>query len=215
MFPIRDVRGPDGRVRRADHAELARSPRAGRSTTTPPKRRCSRRASCSTASTSPATPAAPAGYLAVVEGYTDVMMAHQCGVPQVVATMGTALNARHVAQLRRYVPKVVLVFDADDGGETGVGPGAGTVRRRRTWNSPSPRCRTASTRATCSSSPDGAETFKQGARRRPWTRSTSSSNQLLERTPSTVASRRQPADRRRDPRRDRRWPRQCRARRRR
>ena len=61
-----------------------------------------------------------AGYLAVVEGYTDVMMAHQCGVPQVVATMGTALNARHVAQLRRYVQKVVLVYDADAGGTTGV-----------------------------------------------------------------------------------------------
>lgn len=60
------------------------------------------------------------GYLAVVEGYTDVMMAHQCGVPQVVATMGTALNARHVAQLRRYVPKVVLVYDADAGGFSGV-----------------------------------------------------------------------------------------------
>ena len=63
---------------------------------------------------------ASTGYLAVVEGYTDVMMAHQCGVPQVVATMGTALNARHVSQLRRYVPKVVLVYDADAGGYTGV-----------------------------------------------------------------------------------------------
>jgi len=63
---------------------------------------------------------ASVGYLAVVEGYTDVMMAHQCGVPQVVATMGTALTARHVAQLRRYAPKVVLVYDADAGGMTGV-----------------------------------------------------------------------------------------------
>jgi DNA primase len=61
-----------------------------------------------------------AGYLAVVEGYTDVMMAHQCGVTNVVATMGTALNASHVAQLRRYAPRVVLVFDADAGGNTGV-----------------------------------------------------------------------------------------------
>jgi DNA primase len=60
------------------------------------------------------------GYLAVVEGYTDVLMAHQCGVANVVATMGTALNAAHVRQLRRFVPKVVLVFDADAGGETGV-----------------------------------------------------------------------------------------------
>jgi DNA primase len=62
-----------------------------------------------------------AGYLAVVEGYTDVMMAHQCGIANVVATMGTALNERHIAQLRRYVPKIVLVFDADAGGERGIG----------------------------------------------------------------------------------------------
>ncbi|MFO0852059.1 MAG: DNA primase [Gemmataceae bacterium] len=65
-------------------------------------------------------PGSAAGYLAVVEGYTDVMMAHQCGVANVVATMGTALTREHVAQLRRYAPKVVLVFDADAGGQTGV-----------------------------------------------------------------------------------------------
>ena len=64
--------------------------------------------------------ATTAGYLAVVEGYTDVLMAHQFGVGNVVATMGTALNARHVKNLRRFVPRVVLVFDADEGGETGV-----------------------------------------------------------------------------------------------
>ena len=60
------------------------------------------------------------GFLAVVEGYTDVMMAHQHGVTNVVATMGTALNAKHVYQLRRYAPRVVLVFDADAGGTTGM-----------------------------------------------------------------------------------------------
>ncbi len=61
-----------------------------------------------------------AGYLAVVEGYTDVLMAHQMGLLPVVATLGTALNSRHVQQLRRFVPRVVLVFDADAGGEGGV-----------------------------------------------------------------------------------------------
>jgi DNA primase len=61
-----------------------------------------------------------AEYLAVVEGYTDVLMAHQMGVSQVVATLGTALNARHVQHLRRFVPKVVLVFDSDAGGNAGV-----------------------------------------------------------------------------------------------
>ena len=48
------------------------------------------------------------------------MMAHQHGVHHVVATMGTALNEAHVRQLRRFVPRVVLVFDADAGGVTGV-----------------------------------------------------------------------------------------------
>jgi DNA primase len=68
-----------------------------------------------------ARPAAEkAGYLAVVEGYTDVLMAHQMGVTQVVATMGTALNDRHLRQIRRFVPRVVLVFDADAGGDLGV-----------------------------------------------------------------------------------------------
>jgi DNA primase len=66
--------------------------------------------------------AAKVGYLAVVEGYTDVLMAHQLGVPQVVSTMGTALTGRHVQNLLRWVPqgRVVLVFDADAGGSTGV-----------------------------------------------------------------------------------------------
>jgi DNA primase len=73
------------------------------------------------------TPASKEGFLAVVEGYTDVLMAHQCGIGNVVATMGTALNASHVFNLRRFagsagagVPRVVLVFDADAGGDTGI-----------------------------------------------------------------------------------------------
>ncbi len=67
--------------------------------------------------------AVKAGFLAIVEGYTDVLMAHQHGIGNVVATMGTALNERHVQNLRRVVPKVVLVFDADAGGDTGVDRG--------------------------------------------------------------------------------------------
>jgi len=62
------------------------------------------------------------GYLAVVEGYTDVLMAHQHGITAIVSTMGTALNSKHVKQLRRYLPngRVILVFDADEGGDSGV-----------------------------------------------------------------------------------------------
>jgi DNA primase len=61
-----------------------------------------------------------AGYLAVVEGYMDVLMAHQHGILPVVATLGTALNENHIAQLKRFVSRVVLVFDADAGGAGGV-----------------------------------------------------------------------------------------------
>src|SRR5262249_36258796 len=66
------------------------------------------------------THASKEGFLAVVEGYTDVLMARQPGIGNVVATMGTALNARHVYNLRRFAPRVVLVFDADAGGDVGV-----------------------------------------------------------------------------------------------
>ncbi|MEE9212252.1 MAG: DNA primase, partial [Phycisphaeraceae bacterium] len=53
----------------------------------------------------------------IVEGYTDVIAAHQAGARDVVATLGTALTSRHVTELRRYAEKVVLVFDADEAGQ--------------------------------------------------------------------------------------------------
>jgi len=52
----------------------------------------------------------------VVEGYTDVAMAHQAGVTNVVATLGTALTSEHVRVLKRYADEVVLVFDSDEAG---------------------------------------------------------------------------------------------------
>jgi DNA primase len=65
--------------------------------------------------------AAQAGCISVVEGYMDVLMAHQAGIANLVAPLGTAMNARHVQNLRRVgVPRVVLVFDADAGGSSGV-----------------------------------------------------------------------------------------------
>ncbi|MBI1368213.1 MAG: DNA primase [Planctomycetes bacterium] len=53
----------------------------------------------------------------IVEGYTDVIAAHQAGVKNVVATLGTALTADHAKVLRRYGDRVVLVFDADEAGQ--------------------------------------------------------------------------------------------------
>ena len=53
----------------------------------------------------------------VMEGYTDVLAAFQCGVENCVATLGTALTAYHVRNLRRYAERVYLVYDADFAGE--------------------------------------------------------------------------------------------------
>ncbi|MDX1565111.1 MAG: DNA primase, partial [Phycisphaeraceae bacterium] len=53
----------------------------------------------------------------VVEGYTDVLAAHQHGMHNVVATLGTALTADHARILRRYCDRVLLVFDADEAGQ--------------------------------------------------------------------------------------------------
>jgi len=52
----------------------------------------------------------------VLEGYTDVIMAHQCGVPEAVAVLGTALTEEHARALARLGGRVILVFDADEAG---------------------------------------------------------------------------------------------------
>lgn len=52
----------------------------------------------------------------VVEGYTDVIMCHQYGLRNVVATLGTALTPDHVKILRRYAKRVIARFDADEAG---------------------------------------------------------------------------------------------------
>lgn len=54
--------------------------------------------------------------IVVVEGYTDVVMAHQFGLNNVVAVLGTALNERHIGLLKRYAERVTLVLDGDEAG---------------------------------------------------------------------------------------------------
>jgi len=55
--------------------------------------------------------------IVVVEGYTDVVMAHQCGVDNVVAVLGTALGSGHIRLLRRFADRINLVLDADEAGQ--------------------------------------------------------------------------------------------------
>jgi len=57
------------------------------------------------------------GKVVVVEGYTDVIMAHQHGITNVVATLGTALGREHIRQLKRYAQRCTLVYDADAAGQ--------------------------------------------------------------------------------------------------
>lgn len=53
----------------------------------------------------------------IMEGYTDVIMAHQCGIDWSIAVLGTALTREHVRLLKRYCDKAILVFDADSAGQ--------------------------------------------------------------------------------------------------
>lgn len=57
------------------------------------------------------------GTVVLVEGYTDVMMAHQFGIENVVAALGTSLTSGHARILRRYAKRIVLVFDSDVAGK--------------------------------------------------------------------------------------------------
>ncbi len=58
------------------------------------------------------------GTAVIVEGYTDVIMAHQAGCKNVVATLGTSLTAGHARLLRRFAKGIVLIFDSDAAGAT-------------------------------------------------------------------------------------------------
>ena len=53
----------------------------------------------------------------VVEGYMDALACHQFGFRNAVASLGTALTAEQVSLLRRFAPRVVLIYDSDQAGE--------------------------------------------------------------------------------------------------
>ncbi|NLX13038.1 MAG: DNA primase [Phycisphaerales bacterium] len=57
------------------------------------------------------------GRVIVVEGYTDCIMAHQFGFSETVATLGTAMTEGHARLLRRFVERVILLFDSDSAGQ--------------------------------------------------------------------------------------------------
>ncbi len=52
----------------------------------------------------------------VMEGYTDVIVAHQYGFQNAVAVLGTALGESHVRLLKYHADRIVLVLDGDETG---------------------------------------------------------------------------------------------------
>ena len=52
----------------------------------------------------------------MVEGYTDVIAMHQCGLENVVANSGTALSNFQIRLLHRFTPNIVLLYDGDEAG---------------------------------------------------------------------------------------------------
>ncbi len=52
----------------------------------------------------------------MVEGYTDVIAMHQCGLENVVANSGTALSTYQIRLLHRFTEKIVLLYDGDEAG---------------------------------------------------------------------------------------------------
>jgi len=55
--------------------------------------------------------------LIVCEGYLDVVMFHQAGFTETVASMGTALTPEHLPLLRKGEPKIILAYDGDKAGK--------------------------------------------------------------------------------------------------
>jgi DNA primase len=57
------------------------------------------------------------GFAVLVEGQFDVIVAHQFGVTNAIATSGTALTEDQVRLLKRFTDEVVLAFDGDSAGK--------------------------------------------------------------------------------------------------
>src|SRR5208283_1971293 len=53
----------------------------------------------------------------IVEGYMDVIMAHQYGFNNVVASMGTAITEKHINLLKKLTKNIALALDPDAAGE--------------------------------------------------------------------------------------------------
>lgn len=58
--------------------------------------------------------------LYLMEGFMDVIAAYRAGIPNAVASMGTALTPEHVKHLRKFTKKVILTYDGDKAGQNAI-----------------------------------------------------------------------------------------------
>lgn len=75
----------------------------------------------------------------IVEGYTDVVVAHQEGFKNVVASLGTALTEKQLSQLSRMTKRYALALDADEAGAAATERGLNLARQALSYkNAPVP-----------------------------------------------------------------------------
>ena len=60
------------------------------------------------------------GVAVVMEGYTDVIIAHEAGIGNCLATLGTALTINHIRVLDRWTKRIVYLFDGDEAGQRAI-----------------------------------------------------------------------------------------------
>lgn len=56
-------------------------------------------------------------YVVLVEGQVDLLLSHQAGVANTVASSGTAFTEAHLVRLKKLSPRIILAFDGDKAGE--------------------------------------------------------------------------------------------------
>ena len=121
MFPIRDLKGRaigfGGRILPEAERHLAAVGKTAPKYLNSPETPLFQKRKLLYAADLARTAAREAGWIAVVEGYTDVILAHQVGLRNVVGTLGTALGDDHVLMLRRLADRIILVFDGDNAGQ--------------------------------------------------------------------------------------------------
>ncbi|TSC94139.1 MAG: DNA primase [Parcubacteria group bacterium Licking1014_1] len=66
----------------------------------------------------------------LTEGYTDVIMCHQAGFDNTVASSGTALTSGHLDALKRYSENLLLAFDMDIAGDSATKRGIDSAQER-------------------------------------------------------------------------------------